>query len=212
MTAVFVALGRRLNSQHLLDDVGRVAAAGQDVHLISWVAPSPELARAVGEVVVLRGRAAPVRPTSTVADPQESPVALAAAEAALSAGDLRTSAQLEESVSPPAPTRAGGSSSALLSARRFLRRPARRVKRRARRMVAGFHRPLAAAVLGSDARARALVDRADVMVAEDWAAVPAVWWAARRNERALCVVGAAAAVARLTTGVPSPPESAGRPG
>jgi hypothetical protein len=53
MPAVLVALGRRLNSEILLPDVERLRAARLDVHLVTWAPPSPELAAAVGDVVVL---------------------------------------------------------------------------------------------------------------------------------------------------------------
>jgi hypothetical protein len=99
MPAVLVALGRRLNSEILLPDVERLRAARLDVHLVTWAPPSPELAAAVGDVVVLghglRGESASAPGAEGGASAQE---VLEHAEESLLAGDLTGSELLEESL------------------------------------------------------------------------------------------------------------------
>jgi len=65
------------------------------------------------------------------------------------------------------------------------------------RLTIDPHRLPGALALVGGRRTRRLVREADVLVAVDAAALPAVWWAARVNHGALAVNGLPAALARL---------------
>jgi len=104
MTAVLLALGPRLDSAALVEDVRRLAATGQTVHLLSWVAPSTELAAACTETTVLgpQARGAMPVPAAEASVPSElaevDPVDLVGAESvdasavAVTQGDMAQAA------------------------------------------------------------------------------------------------------------------------
>jgi len=94
---------------------------------------------------------------------------------------------------PSGPAAPGAGAAALTTLLSRLPGPARKLRFDPDRLAGALR-------LNRDAATRSLVRTADVVVAVDQAAVPAVWWAARRRPSLIALNGVPAAVTRLTAG------------